>query len=251
MNDADVGPDAVARVLGVEMHVRAHFETALTHSSFVNEQSEPTADNERLEFLGDAVIGFVVGERVFRALPDADEGELTRIRAALVCQPSLAGFARQMGLGSHIRLGRGEEVGGGRVRPVLLCAAFEAIIGAVYLDDGIEACGRVLDRFIGPELERLVVAKRGKDARSQFQEAVQARWRVTPHYAVSSQLGPAHARHFIVEVRVGEHVWASGEGRSKSEASQAAALAAMAVFEASGVDGAAAGGASQGVDLDA
>lgn len=229
--------DALVAALGVAWGDPALLVTALTHRSYVNEHPDAGDDNERLEFLGDAVLGYVVGERLFRALPTADEGELTRLRAALVCQASLAGFAARLGLGDVLRLGRGEAAGGGRDRPALLCAAFEAVLGAVYLDGGLAACGQLLDPLLAPELSRAALGRRGKDARSQFQERVQARWKVTPRYVVVGQLGPDHAKQFVVEVRVGDRVWGRGQGRSKSEASQAAALAALDALASDGPSG--------------
>ncbi len=221
-----------ATAFGWTWHDPALLQAALTHRSYVNEHADAGDDNERLEFLGDAVLGYVVGERLFRAAPAADEGELTRLRAAIVCQASLARFAARLGIGDQLRLGRGEAAGGGRQRPALLCAAFEAVLGAAYLDGGLAACGAILDPLLAPELSRAALARRGKDARSQFQERVQARWKVTPRYEVTGQLGPDHAKRFVVEVRVGDRTWSRGEGRSKSEAAQAAAEAGLAALDA-------------------
>ncbi|MEO8082672.1 MAG: ribonuclease III [Ardenticatenales bacterium] len=211
--------------------------TALTHRSFVNENAAPTgsaklADNERLEFLGDAVLGDRVGEQLYLALPEADEGELTRLRSALVCQASLARFAASIDLGAYLRIGRGEAVAGSRGRPALLCAAFESVVGAVFLDAGMDVAAQFIDRFVDPEIARMSVALRSKDARSQFQERVQAIWKVTPRYRVAAQIGPDHEKRFVVEVAVGERVWARGEGHSKAEASQRAAAAALEALDA-------------------
>lgn len=229
-------PDGLGDAVGHAFGDPDLLRTALTHRSFVNEYSVPAGaerppDNERLEFLGDAVIGYRVGERLFRALPSADEGELTRLRAALVCQASLARFAAAVDLGGYLRIGRGEVAAGGRARPALLCGAFEAVVGAVYLDSGMRAASSVVDRFVEPEIERMSAALRTKDARSLFQERVQALWKVTPRYAVAAQIGPDHAKRFVVEVKVGERVWAKGEGLSKAEASQAAAAEALEALD--------------------
>lgn len=228
--------EGLVDVLGVAVRDRALLQTALTHRSFVNENAAPSdtaklADNERLEFLGDAVIGYRVGERLYLALPEADEGELTRLRSALVCQASLARFALSIDLGAYLRVGRGEAVAGSRGRPALLCAAFEAVVGAVYLDAGMDVAAALVDRFVDPEIARMSVALRTKDARSQFQERVQAMWKVTPRYRVAAQIGPDHDKRFVVEVAVGERVWARGEGHSKAEASQGAAAAALVVLD--------------------
>ncbi len=201
---------------------------ALTHRSYVNEHPEALEDNERLEFLGDAALDFLSGAWLYNRFPETDEGQLTRMRAALVRTDQLAEFARQIGLGEALRLGRGEEASGGRERAALLCGAFEALLGALYLDAGLEA----VRAFIEPRLEQatrtLLEDESLLDARSQLQEWAQARLGQTPRYRTVEARGPDHAREFVVEVTVGDALRARGVGSSKQSAAQRAAAEALA-----------------------
>lgn len=201
---------------------------ALTHRSYVNEHPEALEDNERLEFLGDAALDFLSGAWLYNRFPETDEGQLTRMRAALVRTDQLAEFAREIGLGEALRLGRGEEVSGGRERAPLLCGAFEALLGALYLDAGLEA----VRAFIEPRLEQATMALLEDegllDARSQLQEWAQAKLGQTPRYRTIEARGPDHAREFVVEVTVGNSLRARGVGRSKQAAAQRAAAEALA-----------------------
>jgi ribonuclease-3 len=226
------GPEPVA---GLERSVGVAFEQppllveALTHRSYLNEAGdEAPTDNERLEFLGDALMDFVAGDFLFRRLPVASEGELTALRSALVCEAATARYARELSLGSYLRLGRGEEASGGRGRSALLGDAFEALVGAVLLDQGLAKAESFILRFLEPELEAVVAGHRGEDAKSRFQEAVQSRWQITPQYETVGETGPGHARHFVVRVLVGEEVWGTGEGHSKASAARRAASQALA-----------------------
>ncbi|NWF68902.1 MAG: ribonuclease III [Chloroflexi bacterium] len=203
-------------------------QQALTHRSFVNEHSgEPLRDNERLEFLGDAVLDFIAGEMLYERFPELPEGDLTRLRSALVRTEALAEFAGQCHIGEVLRVGKGEETTGGRVRRNNLCRAFEALIGALYLDQGIEAVRSfILPRMLDL-LERVMVEALEKDARSRLQEYVQAAFNTTPTYHKVSASGPDHDKDFVVEVFVGENMLAQGTGKSKRAAAQAAASAAL------------------------
>ena len=215
--------------LGVEFRDLSLLSRALTHRSYLNENpGAALEDNERLEFLGDAVIDFIVAGFLYHRFPEMDEGELTALRAALVRAESLAGFARQFDLGRYLRLGLGEEENGGRERTPLLCATFEAVAGAIYLDHGLEAARPLIERLIRPALEEIQAGELHKDAKSEFQVWAQARFNVTPHYRVSGSEGPDHARTFTVQVMVGQDIWGEGRGRSKQVAAQAAAAEAMA-----------------------
>ena len=197
---------------------------ALTHRSFLNEHpDEALADNERLEFLGDAVLDFVVGAYLYNQFPEMDEGELTSLRAALVRTKTLASFARQLQIGEFLLLGYGEAESGGRERPPLLCAAFEAVVGAIYLDQGLAPVQALVGRLVPPALTIIMNDSLHKDAKSEFQVWAQARFNITPHYEVVNVEGPDHARMFTVQVVVGEQVWGAGNGRSKQKAAQAAA----------------------------
>lgn len=206
---------------------------ALTHRSFVNESSQPeTAHNERLEFLGDAVLNFITGDWLFRRFPDAQEGELTRLRAALVRKETLAGFARELRVGEVLRMGRGEEQSGGRERVNNLCGAFEAIIGALYVDQGVDVVRTFMDARLTNALQAILEDHLDRDARSNLQERAQAYYNLTPQYRTIATTGPEHAREFTVEVSVGTVVTASGVGRSKQAASQDAAQKALTLLDA-------------------
>jgi ribonuclease-3 len=219
--------------LGVEFGDFSLLSRALTHRSYLNENpGSILEDNERLEFLGDAVIDFVVAGYLYHRFPEMDEGELTALRAALVRAETLAHFAQAIDLGHYLRLGLGEEENGGRTRVPLLCATFEAVMGAVYLDQGLEAARPLIESTIRPMLEEIRAGLLHKDAKSEFQVWAQARFNVTPRYVVVGSHGPDHDRTFTVRVLVGNDNWGEGHGRSKQSAAQAAAAEAMARAEA-------------------
>lgn len=206
---------------------------ALTHRSYLNEHpGEVLEDNERLEFLGDAVLDFIVGAYLYHRFPEMDEGELTSLRAALVRAKTLADFARQLEIGRFLQLGYGEAENGGRERVPLLCASFEAVIGAIYLDQGLPAVKPLVERLIGPALAEIIAESLHKDAKSEFQVWAQAKYNITPHYEVSGTSGPDHAKEFTVQVLLEDAVWGEGTGRSKQRAAQAAAEVAMSKAEA-------------------
>ncbi len=215
--------------LGVAFRDPSLLSRALTHRSYLNENpGSVLEDNERLEFLGDAVIDFVVAGFLYHRFPEMDEGELTALRAALVRAETLAAFARQIELDRYLRLGLGEEENGGRQRATLLCATFEAVTGAIYLDHGLERARAFIDPLVRPALEHIRADELYKDAKSEFQVWAQARYNITPHYRVSASEGPDHARTFTVQAMVGAEVWGEGRGRSKQLAAQAAAAEALA-----------------------
>ncbi len=205
----------------------ALLERALTHHSFVNEHPEAGEDNERLEFLGDAVLDFLSGAWLYARYPQADEGDLTRMRSVLVRTETLAEFARTIQLGRHLRLGKGEEESGGRQRPLLLCGAFEALIGALFLDQGAEAA----QRFLEPKFEALFAELPREeivlDAKSRLQEWAQSQRTLTPQYRTVEESGPQHSREFVVEVYLGSELCGRGAGRSKNAAAQVAATDAL------------------------
>ncbi|MFL7867538.1 MAG: ribonuclease III [Anaerolineales bacterium] len=200
---------------------------ALTHRSYVNENPNAIEDNERLEFLGDAVLDFVVGAWVYNHFPEMQEGDLTRMRSALVRTDTLAEFARQLDFGPALRLGRGELASGGRRRDSLLCATFEAVIGAMYLDAGIP----VVETFVEPLLayvsSKVIGQEEIYDPKSTLQEWTQSNKLGTPRYVTVASSGPDHARVFVVEVQVNGSAYGRGEGTSKQAAAQIAAQAAL------------------------
>ncbi len=207
-------------------------QRALTHRSFVNENPEIVLeDNERLEFLGDAVLDFVVGAYLYNRFPEMNEGELTTLRAALVKTRTLAGFAQELQIGRFLRLGYGEEENGGRRRPPILCAAFEAVVGAIYLDQGVENVQSLVERLVGPALVKIRENALHIDAKSEFQVWAQAQYNITPHYNVIGATGPDHAKTFTVQVFIGDELWGEGCGSSKQAAAQEAAGSALAMVE--------------------
>ncbi len=201
---------------------------ALTHRSYINEHgASDTGDNERLEFLGDAVLDFLVGDMLYQRYAEMPEGDLTRLRAALVRTESLAALAQQLGLGSALRMGKGEENTGGRERQTNLCAAFESVVGALYLDQGLPAVQEFVIPHLNPLLEQIITSALDRDARSSLQEWSQAELNLTPIYRTVSSSGPDHQKEFLVEVLIGETVAGQGVGRSKQSGAQAAARSAL------------------------
>jgi ribonuclease-3 len=199
---------------------------ALIHRSYLNEHAEALEDNERLEFLGDAVLDFVAGSYLYHHFPEMQEGRLTRLRSALVRTEQLAVFAQDLSLGPMMQLGRGEEEAG-RLRPTLLCAAFEAVVGAYFLDSGIEAVRAFVEPMFDTAAGQILAAERDQDAKSLFQEWAQATLGQTPRYYDVAATGPDHDKTFTVEARVGDEVFGTGTGRNKQAAAQAAAQAAL------------------------
>jgi ribonuclease-3 len=200
---------------------------ALTHRSYVNEHQDVVSDNERLEFLGDAVLDFVVGSWVYNHFPEMAEGELTRMRSALVRTETLAEFSRQLNLGQAMRLGRGELQGGGRDRDVLLCATFEALVGAIYQLRGLEPARNFVMPLLEPMAEIILTHMQTIDPKSSLQELTQARGWGIPKYVTSQAEGPDHAKVFEVEVHVQGKCLGKGNGSSKQTAQQVAAQQAL------------------------
>ena len=230
MHDTPAVAPALARALGYSFSDPALLQAALIHTSYVNERpGRGLESNERLEFLGDAVLGVVVAHRLYEVRPESAEGELTVLRAWLVRQSTLARWGRQLALGPHLLLGRGEARGGGRDRPALLSRGFEAVIGAIYLDGGLGAARQVLLALIDQEIQAQAGFSPQKvvDAKSRLQQVTQARFESTPVYNLVDHSGPGHAPVFVVEVKAGPEVNARGSGHSKRAAQQAAAHAAL------------------------
>lgn len=205
---------------------------ALTHSSYVNESAAGVgADNERLEYLGDAVLDFMVADWLFREYPELTEGEMTNLRALLVREETLAHLARAISLGECLLLGKGEDESGGRGRAHNLCAGFEALIGAVYLDGGMEPIRGWIIPMMRPELHRALRDQSVRDPKSLLQEWAQGRYHLTPAYETVAEEGPDHAKQFSVQVVVNGQVLGMGKGRSKQAAAQDAARAALRTVE--------------------
>ncbi|TKJ29641.1 MAG: ribonuclease III [Chloroflexi bacterium B3_Chlor] len=223
-------PD-VARLqetIGISFEDQTLLQKALVHRSFLNENPDfALPSNERLEFLGDALLDFVVGEYLFERFPEMDEGDLTRLRAALIKAGTLAEFARSIRLGDYVYLSRGEDERGGRSRVGLLSDAFEALVAAIYMDRGLEAVKGFLMRFLERETTRVVERGLERDHKSRLQEWTQRELRVTPVYHTIVERGPDHAKQFTVEVWIGDKAHGRGEGRSKQAAEQHAAQQAL------------------------
>jgi ribonuclease-3 len=213
--------------LGIPIKDTLLLSRALTHRSYLNEHPEALEDNERLEFLGDAVLDFLVGAWLYNHFPEMAEGELTRLRSALVRTEQLAEFARRIELGKAMRLGRGEAAAGGGDRPALLCGTFEALVGAIYLDLGMDGVHTFLEPILKEAADDILLCRKEQDPKSIFQEWSQSQGFGPPNYRTISTSGPDHDRLFEVEVWVGEKRYGYGQGHSKQAATKAAARDAL------------------------
>jgi ribonuclease-3 len=215
------------QVLGVTFRKPQLLEQALTHRSLLKEAQQNRESNERLEFLGDRVLGQVVAEHLFRQHPDWSEGQLTKIKAVAVSEATLGTAARELGLGDLIRMARGEQQSGGRDRSSILSDSLEAVIGAIFLDRGLRAARLFVLGALSRQLTRIEEQQQGKDYKTVLQELTQERHKTTPHYRVIEERGPDHEKTFVVQVRVRSRLLGTGVGRSKKEAEQAAAREAL------------------------
>lgn len=222
------------KALGVRPQDMALVTRALTHRSYAHEAEE--IDNERLEFLGDAVLQLCVTQALFRRLPENAEGDLTRMRASLVNTKTLGEIGRDLGLGKLLRLGRGEAQSGGRRKVKLLANTTEAVLGAIFLVSGFEVVNQVIERLMASRLDTIAIADSTKDPRTRLQELAQKRWQTTPTYRVEDRIGPAHEPLFRVTVSANDHLHGEGSGRSKQQARQAAAESALRALDAASVD---------------
>lgn len=223
--------EEVERILGYSFRNRELLVRSLTHKSFAHEsREESVSDNETFEFLGDSVLGFVVGDTLFRRFPELDEGALSKMKAYLVSSPVLAKKARAMGLGDAIRLGVGEDKSGGRKKDSLLANLFEAIIAGIYLDGGIDPARALIGSTFEADLESIDETNlRFHDHKTALQELAQGLGQPLPEYEVVAEIGPDHDKRFVVEVRLAGEKVARGEGSSKKEAQQQAAREALRI----------------------
>lgn len=208
---------------------RLLFQQAMTHRSYANEHPEAGNHNERLEFLGDAVLNFLSGEFLYKRFPDRPEGELTRLRSVLVDEAQLTEFAELLGLDRHMRLGKGAEQGGGRQNPNLLSSTFEALIGAYFLDSqpDMAAVRQQVEPLFVAVIDRLAAAAPAANVKSRLQEWALAHGGEVPRYRIIDQVGPDHAREFTAEVYIGGQAYGTGRGRRKQDAEKAAAQQAL------------------------
>ena len=208
------------------------FEQAFTHRSYLNETKEELSSNERLEFLGDSIVSFVVSQYLYRKFPQFAEGSLTNIRSLMVNTKSLAGIAKELNFGSYLKLSKGEEESKGRQNQSLLADCFEGFIGALFLDQGIEAVANFLGLVLLPKAEDIIQNKSFKDPKSLLQELVQSRRQNSPVYKVLSEFGPAHAKKFRIGAYVDGKMISQGEGKSKRDAEENAAGKALDFYKA-------------------
>jgi ribonuclease-3 len=214
--------------LGIVFKDPALLRQALVHRSYVHEYPDlAPPSNERLEFLGDSLLSFVIAEKLYGDFPDLPEGGMTKLRAALVRRETLARLANSLGLGNYLYLGRGEEASGGRAKLSILAATFEAVVGAILIDRGFTACRDFVLRLFDAEVEKAIEQRLIADYKSQLQEIVQARHHEAPIYRTIRAVGPDHAKEFTVEVIVGGNVIARGRGKSKRQAETEAARVAL------------------------
>ena len=219
---------ALQETMGVRFQDSSLLEEALVHRSYLNENPHfLLPSNERLEFLGDAILSFVAGELLFDRFPELTEGDLTRLRATLVRRETLAGFAASLGLGRYLYLSRGEEESGGRERGTILCAALEALVGALYLDQGMATTRSLLAKLLEPKMERILSCGLDRDPKSLLQELSQGELQLAPSYRTIGEEGPDHAKEFTVEVLIGAEVYGRGKGPSKQAAEEEAAREAL------------------------
>ncbi len=222
---------SLARRLGYDFKSLGLLDQALRHSSYAHENPASGPSNEQMEFLGDAVLALAVSTMLLERFPLSSEGDLSRGRAALVNARQLAAVAKQLDLGSHLLLGRGEERQEGRQKPSLLADALEAVLAAVYMDGGLEAAAGLTQSWFSSLLESTLPSQ---DFKTSLQEFTQARYKVSPSYHLTAESGPGHARYFQVEVRLNDVALAQGEGRSKKQAAQRAARRALEILQGEG-----------------
>lgn len=234
MSDNTAHLNQYQAVIGLHFLNPTLLQRALTHRSFANEAEATIRDNERLEFLGDAILDFIVADMLFRRFPDTPEGELTQLRAALVRTESLAILARDIRLGDFLLIGKGEERSGGRERTNNLCRGYEALIGSIYLDRGLEATREFCLPALGILLDYVIENDLHKDARSMLQELSQADLRITPTYRLKETTGPDHDREFVLEVLIAGVAIGDGVGTSKRIAAQNAARSCLKQIETQG-----------------
>lgn len=219
--------DRLQQNLGFSFKNESMARQAFTHRSYLNEAKRPLPSNERLEFLGDSILSFIVSDHLYLTFPNFPEGHLTNLRSTLVKTTMLATLATEINLGDFLFLSKGEEEGGGRRNVSLLADTFEALLGAIYLDQGFLAVHQIIHRLLIPKLTKILQDKSYKDAKSKFQEYIQEDSKSSPVYTVLSESGPDHVKEFTVGVFVEGKLLGQGQGKSKQEAEQQAATVAL------------------------
>lgn len=219
--------EVLEQELNIKFNNKELLKTALTHRSFLNEHKEVKFSNERLEFLGDAVLQFLSSRFLYEKFPNSPEGDLTNFRASLVCAPSLAETSKKLNFGEYLFLSRGEEDSGGRKREYILANTFEAFLGALFLDQGLQPCRKLVEENLFPKIEQVLNDQTYKDYKSRFQEYAQEKYNQTPEYKEVSSWGPDHNKTFQMGVYIGEKEIGKGDGSSKQKAEQEAARDAL------------------------
>ena len=220
--------NSLQKTLGIKFKDISLLEKSLVHRSYLNENPGIESDsNERLEYLGDAILGFIVAEKLYRDFPDYDEGRMTRLRSILVRREALARISRSINLGEYLFLGKGEDTSGGRNKSANLACALEAVIAAVYLDQGMVKTRKMIVKLLEDEWQKAIQKPAAIDYKSRLQELIQSREQRIPSYQVTGTSGPDHIKTFSVEVRLGDQVLGSGSGKSKKEAETEAAREAL------------------------
>lgn len=213
--------------LNIKFNDISLLENALIHRSYVNEHKDVNINNERLEFLGDAVLELITSDHLFREYTDNPEGDLTSFRSAIVKTESIAQVARELGYGEYLRLSKGEEETGGRDKDYLLANTFESVLGAIYIDQGYEPCKQLVHKHLLPKLKNIVENRLDIDSKTKIQELTQLHYKVTPSYEVVDEKGPDHDKTFTVVVKINDTVIGEGKGTSKQKAEEQAATAGI------------------------
>lgn len=222
----------IQKNIGLDFQNPELLEIALTHRSYLNEHpGAKIQNNERQEYLGDAVLELIISDYIFRKYPDKAEGELTSIRSAVVRTESLAEESRKLGIGEHLRMSKGEEDSGGKDKDYLLANAYEAVLGAIYLDSGMESCVQFVTRTLIPKIDNIVENNLFIDPKTQAQEIIQSKYKTTPTYEIVKEEGPDHDKKFTVALLINKKEKAQGQGTSKQKAEESAALAAIEIIE--------------------
>jgi ribonuclease-3 len=213
----------LAKKLGIQFNEDSLLERALTHRSYLNENRTVENSNERLEFLGDAVLELIVSEYLYSRYPNREEGDLTSFRSAIVRTESLAEASRELDYGKYLRMAKGEEESGGREKDYILANTFEAVLGAIYIDQGFNTCKELINRVLISKIDNIVKNRLDIDNKTKIQELAQAKFQLTPTYQVVEEHGPDHDKTFVVIVKIGEKTIGRGKGGSKQKAEEAAA----------------------------
>ncbi len=228
--------DTFQRTIKIKFKNRQILNRALTHRSYVNEFGQDVVDNERLEYLGDSVLALVVNEYLFSHFEDYTEGNMAKIKSAVVSETTLCRVARQLNLGSYILMGKGEEQSGGRERPSILANTLEAVIGSIYLDSGLKPSRNFVLKLLKSEIEMIDTLSYLRDPKTTLQEYVQKYYKERPQYLVVEERGPDHKKEFVIRLIIKGKVITTGEGTSKRKAEMEAAASALKKIEEEGID---------------